>query len=103
MSSFGLRLGLAIAALAMANPALARVCDVDADGDVDLEDVRAITGARNQPASGPDDARDADGSGVITVNDARQCVLQCSLPRCVEPPPGKRPLELMFDESNRII
>ena len=58
-----------------------QVCDVDMDGDVDSLDVMAIFGARNQPASGPDDPRDADGDGVITILDGRQCVLQCTLPK----------------------
>lgn len=58
------------------------VCDADGDGDVDFFDIRAIGAARNQPATGPDDMRDADGDGVITVLDARQCVLQCTNARC---------------------
>lgn len=59
-----------------------RICDADVDGDVDLADVRLIFAARNQPANGPDDPRDADGDGVITVLDGRQCVIQCDLPGC---------------------
>jgi len=62
--------------------AVAAVCDVDGDGDVDLADINGIIAVRNTPASGPDDPRDADGDGVITVLDARQCVLQCTRPRC---------------------
>jgi len=57
-------------------------CDVDGDFDVDRLDIGAIFSARNTPASGPSDPRDADGDGVITVNDGRQCVLQCTNPRC---------------------
>jgi len=60
-------------------------CDIDEDGDVDRNDISLITAARNQPASGPDDPRDNDGSGTIDVNDARQCVLLCTLPRCATP------------------
>jgi hypothetical protein len=56
-------------------------CDIDADGDVDINDIRAIGVAKNTPAV-PGDARDVDGDGVITVLDARQCVLQCTNPRC---------------------
>jgi len=59
-----------------------QVCDVDADGDIDINDVRAITAARGQTATGPDDPRDMNGDGIITVNDARGCVLQCTNPRC---------------------
>lgn len=64
-------------------------CDVDTDGDVDRLDLRLIIGARDTPASGPDDTRDADGDGTITMLDARNCVKQCNLKGCtiVEPPP----------------
>lgn len=60
-------------------------CDVDGDSDVDRNDVTAIFAARNTPAA-PGDPRDADGDGLITVNDGRFCVLQCTLPRCAIPP-----------------
>lgn len=62
-----------------------RDCDVDGDADVDIDDVRAIAAARGQTASGPDDPRDADDDGLITVLDARQCVLQCDLASCASP------------------
>ncbi len=61
-------------------------CDVDANGGVDIFDIRAIMGRRNQPASGPDDPADADGNGIINANDARQCVLQCDNSRCAPTP-----------------
>ncbi|RMD63819.1 PASTA domain-containing protein [Candidatus Parcubacteria bacterium] len=57
-------------------------CQVDGDNDVDKLDIQLILAARNQPASGPNDSRDADGDGLITVNDARVCVLACTLPLC---------------------
>jgi hypothetical protein len=63
------------------SPVLCARCDVDANGQVDLFDVRAIAAARNQPAL-PGDPRDNDGDGVITVLDARQCVLLCTNARC---------------------
>jgi hypothetical protein len=47
-------------------------CDVDGDGDVDLDDLQAIFAARGAPAA-PGDPRDVDGDGVITVNDVRIC------------------------------
>ena len=67
---------------------LAQVCDVDNDGDVDFNDISQIFAARNQPATGPDDPRDADGNGTITVLDGRACIFQCNLARCaiVTPP-----------------
>ena len=73
------------------NPIASAVsCDVDADSDIDRNDINAIFAARNTPANGPNDPRDADGDGIITVNDGRQCVLQCTLPRCaiIDPDPN---------------
>ena len=80
--------------LTLLNPAtaMAALCDVDADNDIDHNDIMLIALARNTPAAGPDDPRDADGDGVITVLDARSCVLQCTLPRCVEPLPNNAPI-----------
>lgn len=63
-----------------------RRCDVNADGSVDRTDVNAIFAARNTLASGPDDLRDDDGNGTITVLDARACTLTCDLPACALPP-----------------
>jgi hypothetical protein len=57
-------------------------CDVDRDGDVDRNDVNSIMAARGQRASGPDDARDYDKDGLITVNDGRACVLRCTRTNC---------------------
>lgn len=56
-------------------------CDIDLDGDVDINDISAILAARNTTAV-PGDARDVDEDGLITLNDARQCVLTCTNPRC---------------------
>ena len=67
------------------------VCDVDVDGDVDSNDIALILAARNTPANGPDDPRDADGDGFITVLDARQCALACTLPGCAEPQANEAP------------
>ena len=61
-------------------------CDIDDDGDVDRNDILAISAARNQPAL-PGDPRDHDRNGKINVNDARQCTLLCTLPRCASPAP----------------
>ncbi|MGD2064431.1 MAG: ExeM/NucH family extracellular endonuclease, partial [Nitrospirota bacterium] len=58
------------------------VGDVDGDGNVDIDDVQAILAGRNTPAAGPDDPRDLDGDGIITVLDARLCILQCTNARC---------------------
>ncbi|MCP4331015.1 MAG: choice-of-anchor D domain-containing protein [Gammaproteobacteria bacterium] len=66
----------------------AAVCDADDDGDVDRNDIRQIALARYTPATGPDDPRDANGDGIITIHDARACTFQCSLSRCaiIDPP-----------------
>ncbi len=60
------------------------ICDIDADGDVDTLDIRGISARRGQLAF-PGDPADIDGDGVITVGDARNCVYQCTLPRCAIP------------------
>jgi len=60
-------------------------CDADGNGDVNIDDINAISEANGTPASGPDDVRDIDGDGTITLLDARQCVSSCSLPQCVDP------------------
>jgi hypothetical protein len=56
--------------------------DQDGDCDVDQNDVNVVVAARGQPATGPDDPRDIDGDGSITVLDARQLILMCTRPRC---------------------
>lgn len=56
-------------------------CDVNSDGVVDKVDVWTIVMFRNRPAL-PGDPKDHDGSGVIDVNDARQCVLLCDQAGC---------------------
>lgn len=57
------------------------VCDFDGDEDVDRDDLSIIRAARNTPA-GTDDPMDLDDDGMITMNDARMCVVQCTRSRC---------------------
>lgn len=57
------------------------VNDLDADGDVDNNDVVIVLAARNTTAA-PNDARDINRDGVINVNDARALSLQCTRARC---------------------
>ncbi|MDP1535523.1 MAG: dockerin type I domain-containing protein, partial [Rubrivivax sp.] len=57
-------------------------CDVDRDGDIDQLDLALISRARNQPATGPDDPRDADGDRRITPNDVKVCIPKCTRPNC---------------------
>ncbi len=84
----------AVLTLAIWSPlhAAGQVCDVDMDGDVDRIDIGLIFAARNQPATGPDDPRDADGDGFITVLDGRACLQMCTLPGCAEPPQNTPPV-----------
>ena len=60
--------------------------DVNADGSVDAIDIADIMALNGTPAP-PGSPYDVDGDGIITVNDARICTLQCSLPLCAVPPP----------------
>ncbi|HWP85549.1 MAG TPA: hypothetical protein VNN17_10190 [Terriglobia bacterium] len=57
-------------------------CDTNSDGIVNMTDINAINAARNTPAAGACDARDADSDGLITTNDSRACVVKCTKPRC---------------------
>jgi hypothetical protein len=57
------------------------VCDVDRDGDIDQYDLSLISRARGQTASFGD-LRDSDGNGLITPNDVKVCIPQCTRPNC---------------------
>lgn len=56
--------------------------DIDLDGDVDNDDLRQVLAARNQPASGPNDLLDLDGTMLIDALDARKLVTLCTRSRC---------------------
>lgn len=60
-----------------------KFCDVNMDGAVNRDDIQLIVDARNT-VSFPGDLRDADGDGLITLNDARICTLQCDKPNCAK-------------------
>jgi hypothetical protein len=70
---------LVVAAVTGVAPIL---CDANGDRAVDRRDVDAIFAARGTPATGPDDPRDADGDGTITVLDSRRCTQRCDAPDC---------------------
>lgn len=57
-------------------------CDLDKDGDIDKNDITAITGLRGQTSPPADSAADADSNGIININDARACVLKCTRASC---------------------
>ena len=61
------------------------VCRIDADDDVDRNDISLIMAARNQPALGEGDPRDPNQDGVINILDSRLCALECTIPGCSEP------------------
>jgi hypothetical protein len=48
-----------------------------------MTDVNIIMAARNTPATGPDDPRDLDGDGTITVGDARILISKCDNIGCI--------------------
>lgn len=56
-------------------------CDVNGDFSIDSLDIAMIMSKRNQPAT-VNPKLDIDGNGVINVNDARACTLQCTRPSC---------------------
>ncbi|MEH8017607.1 hypothetical protein MN202_10195 [Rheinheimera muenzenbergensis] len=60
-------------------------CDVDGNGATDSADVALVRAGIGQVPL-PDDVRDQNDDGKITVNDARLCALKCSLPRCAVAP-----------------
>lgn len=86
-------LAVTLSCLVMGFPGLAHaaVCDIDEDGDVDRLDISLIIKARDTPADGSRDLRDADGDGNITVFDARTCIRRCNLPDCVIVTPAPAP------------
>jgi hypothetical protein len=59
-------------------------CDINGDGQVDVDDINLIMSLRGTKAVGPADVHDVDGDGKVTVNDARICVLACSKPHCAK-------------------
>ncbi|MBL4828621.1 MAG: IgGFc-binding protein [Aliivibrio sp.] len=62
------------------------MCDLDQDLDVDRNDLAIIQMARNSVVP-PNDPRDIDKDGIVTMNDARKCVAKCTLVRCAILPP----------------
>jgi hypothetical protein len=88
----------------ISQPALgAGICDVNEDGYIDRDDINLIVAVRNTPASGPDDTRDADGDGIITVLDARRCILKCTLPRCAIVEANQPPVANAGEDQNVIV
>jgi hypothetical protein len=57
------------------------VCDVNHDKNIDRVDINQIFSAIDTQVI-PGDFMDLNGDGLISINDARGCVLQCSKPKC---------------------
>lgn len=57
--------------------------DVDGDGQVCSKDIQLIMAARGQKATGPDDPRDINKDGWITVGDAAKATSLCTYSNCV--------------------
>ena len=55
--------------------------DLDGDNDVDRDDLQRILGALNTD-TGPNDPRDIDQDGRITILDARKLMVLCTRSRC---------------------
>ena len=70
--------------LVLAGPVWAMPCDVDNDGDIDLDDLNLIQQAilARAKVSGANDPRDAEGNGVINSIDGRLCALRCTRAKC---------------------
>ena len=59
----------------------ALVCDINNDGKIDTTDISLIRAGIGQvPVL--NDPRDANGDGLITINDARTCALRCTNASC---------------------
>ncbi len=61
------------------------VCDVDANGSIDTNDLNLIRLAIGSTPTA-NDPREATGDGKITINDVRACTLKCTRASCAPPP-----------------
>lgn len=59
------------------------LCDTNNDNMVDITDINALFAAIGTTVS-TGDLRDAVADGLLTVNDARACVLRCPKPQCAD-------------------
>lgn len=56
--------------------------DLDGDSDIDKNDIAVILAAKGTAASGPNDPRDIDKDGKITILDARKLSTMCTRLNC---------------------
>lgn len=61
---------------------LAVLGDLDGDDDVDKNDINIVLAAKGTAATGPNDPRDIDKDGQITLLDARKLATMCTRPNC---------------------
>lgn len=57
-------------------------CDLNGDGVIDRTDIAHILSLLHTTVPPSDPVADLDNDGIITINDARGCVLRCTNPRC---------------------
>ena len=61
-------------------------CDLDHNGVIDKRDIAMFTPLLGKHVPPAPAAADANGDGIITVQDARLCTLKCTLANCAIPP-----------------
>lgn len=67
------------------------VLDLNKDGVIDNQDVSILfSAAASKLKVAPGDARDLDGDGMVTTNDARLLSTQCTFAGCASPPPNMK-------------
>lgn len=71
-----------LVAMTVSAGALSVVGDLDNDGDVDKKDIDIILAAKGTAATGPNDPRDIDKDGKITILDARKLATMCTRLNC---------------------
>lgn len=72
---------LLVAAAAFATDAPRTPCDVNGDGQIDKLDIVIIMQSIGYLPI-PDDPRDPNKDGVISIVDVRMCTLRCTKNRC---------------------
>lgn len=66
-------------------PANLAVCDMNGDGQIDINDIDLVIAKRGQNVT-PGSLGDPDGNGVINAIDARICVSYCNNYGCAVNP-----------------
>ena len=85
-----------------ATTANASLCDIDADNDIDRDDISLIFSALGSTATA-NDPRDADHDQFISFLDGRQCVMSCTLPTCESPNHNSAPIAEAGDDQSILV